>query len=92
MPEHASPRHADGLRSLYTTIIRFDPVYHGHFKCNLGMSEYRSSPCRCLADLATVRHSYPLLNRWLKNLYWKNPAFKDTTDFARESHHTDTAR
>jgi len=21
---------------LYTTIIRFDPVYHGHFKCNLG--------------------------------------------------------
>ena len=24
---------------LYTTIIRFDPVYHGHFKCNLGLSE-----------------------------------------------------
>ena len=21
---------------LYTTIIRFDPVYHGHFKCNIG--------------------------------------------------------
>lgn len=21
---------------LFTTIIRFDPVYHGHFKCNLG--------------------------------------------------------
>ena len=21
---------------LYTTIIRFDPVYVGHFKCNLG--------------------------------------------------------
>lgn len=21
---------------LYTTIVRFDPVYHGHFKCNLG--------------------------------------------------------
>ena len=24
---------------LYTTIVRFDPVYHGHFKCNLGLSE-----------------------------------------------------
>lgn len=24
---------------LYTTIVRFDPVYHGHFKCNLGSSE-----------------------------------------------------
>lgn len=23
---------------LYTTIVRFDPVYHGHFKCNLGLS------------------------------------------------------
>jgi putative glutathione S-transferase len=20
---------------LFTTLIRFDPVYHGHFKCNL---------------------------------------------------------
>jgi len=50
---------------LYTTIIRFDPVYHGHFKCNLG----------------SIRHNYPNINRWLKNLYWKNPAFKATTDF-----------
>jgi glutathionyl-hydroquinone reductase len=24
---------------LYTTIVRFDIVYHGHFKCNLGSSE-----------------------------------------------------
>jgi len=50
---------------LYTTIVRFDPCYHGHFKCNLGM----------------IRHDYPQINRWLKNLYWKNAAFKDTTDF-----------
>lgn len=21
---------------LFTTLVRFDPVYHGHFKCNLG--------------------------------------------------------
>jgi len=50
---------------LYTTIVRFDPVYHGHFKCNIG----------------SIRHDYPNINRWLKNLYWKNPAFKDTTNF-----------
>jgi putative glutathione S-transferase len=24
---------------LYTTIARFDIVYHGHFKCNLGSSQ-----------------------------------------------------
>ncbi|KAG8949806.1 S-glutathionyl-(chloro)hydroquinone reductase [Tulasnella sp. 419] len=50
---------------LFTTIVRFDPVYHGHFKCNLG----------------SIRHDYPELNRWLKNLYWNNPAFKDTINF-----------
>ena len=22
---------------LFTTLVRFDPVYHGHFKCNLRM-------------------------------------------------------
>ncbi|KIJ55638.1 hypothetical protein M422DRAFT_152260, partial [Sphaerobolus stellatus SS14] len=50
---------------LYTTIIRFDPVYHGHFKCNF----------------STIRGGYPNINRWLKNLYWNNDAFKSTTDF-----------
>ncbi|CAO1627173.1 unnamed protein product [Sympodiomycopsis kandeliae] len=50
---------------LYTTLIRFDPVYVGHFKCNIN----------------TIRHGYPLLNKWLKNLYWNHPAFKDTTHF-----------
>jgi putative glutathione S-transferase len=49
---------------LYTTIIRYDPVYSGHFKCT-----------------GSIRHDYPELNRWLKNLYWNYPAFKDTTDF-----------
>lgn len=50
---------------LFTTLIRFDPVYVGHFKCNLG----------------TLRHDYPRLNSWMKNLYWKEAAFKDTTHF-----------
>ncbi|PVG01382.1 glutathione S-transferase [Serendipita vermifera] len=50
---------------LYTTIVRFDPVYHGHFKCN-----YR-----------TIRDGYPNIHKWMQNLYWNYPAFKDTTNF-----------
>lgn len=49
----------------YATVIRFDTVYVQHFKCNLG----------------TIRHDYPQINNWLKNLYWNVPAFRDTTDF-----------
>ncbi|KAG9010463.1 S-glutathionyl-(chloro)hydroquinone reductase [Tulasnella sp. JGI-2019a] len=50
---------------LFTTMIRFDPVYHGLFKCNYGL----------------IRHMYPEINRWMKNLYWNNPAFKATINF-----------
>lgn len=50
---------------LYATLIRFDTVYVQHFKCNLG----------------TIRHDYPVLNNWMKNLYWNVPGFKETTDF-----------
>ncbi|THH12709.1 hypothetical protein EW146_g7442 [Bondarzewia mesenterica] len=50
---------------LYVTIIRFDPVYVGHFKCNL----------------RTIRHGYPNIHLWLRRLYWKNDAFQSTTDF-----------
>lgn len=50
---------------LFTTIVRFDPVYVQHFKVNQG----------------TIRDNYPNINKWLKFLYWKIPAFKDTTDF-----------
>ena len=49
----------------YATIIRFDTVYHQHFKCNL----------------AEIRHKYPVLNNWLKHMYWDHSAFKNTTDF-----------
>ncbi|KAM0787581.1 hypothetical protein ACM66B_003651 [Microbotryomycetes sp. NB124-2] len=56
---------------LFTTIIRFDPVYVGHFKCNLG----------------TIRHDYSNINRWMKNLYWSEPAFKDTTNFEHIKKH-----
>jgi putative glutathione S-transferase len=50
---------------LYATIIRFDTVYVQHFKCNLG----------------TVRHDYPVLNNWLKGMYWNVAAARDSTDF-----------
>lgn len=49
----------------YATIVRFDTVYVQHFKCNLG----------------TIRHDYPQINNWLKNLYWNVSGFKETTDF-----------
>lgn len=50
---------------LYTTIVRFDPVYVQHFKCNF----------------TTIRDGYPMIHLWLRNLYWNYPAFKDTTNF-----------
>lgn len=50
---------------LFPTIIRFDAAYHTIFKCNLKM----------------IRHDFPLLDRWLRRLYWRYPAFKDTTRF-----------
>ncbi|KAL8396777.1 hypothetical protein RB594_003747 [Gaeumannomyces avenae] len=50
---------------MYATLIRFDTVYAQHFKCNLGI----------------IRHDYPQLHNWLKNLYWNVPAFRETTDF-----------
>jgi glutathionyl-hydroquinone reductase len=49
----------------YPTLIRFDVIYHQHFKCNLG----------------SIRHNYPVLNNYLKNLYWNVPGFKETTNF-----------
>jgi len=50
---------------LWVTIIRFDPVYVGHFKCNL----------------RTIRNGYPAIHSWMRKLYWSNSAFKDSTNF-----------
>lgn len=49
----------------YPTIVRFDAVYVQHFKTNLG----------------TIRHDYPVLNNWLKNLYHNVGGFGESTDF-----------
>ncbi|KAJ8082941.1 S-glutathionyl-(chloro)hydroquinone reductase [Marasmius tenuissimus] len=50
---------------LWVSMIRFDIVYHGHFKCNI----------------RNIRDGYPAINAWMKNLYWTNSAFKDSTNF-----------
>ncbi|KAJ1963925.1 S-glutathionyl-(chloro)hydroquinone reductase [Dipsacomyces acuminosporus] len=38
---------------LFTTIVRFDPVYHGHFKCNLKQ----------------IGTGYPNILRWTREVY-----------------------
>ncbi|KAI7902675.1 glutathione S-transferase [Cokeromyces recurvatus] len=40
---------------LFTTIVRFDPVYFGHFKCNLG----------------SIEHNYPNILKWTRRIYQK---------------------
>lgn len=49
----------------YATVVRFDTVYVQHFKCNLG----------------TIRHNYPIINNWLKNMYCNEEGFMESTDF-----------
>ncbi|CAK3929085.1 glutathione s-transferase [Lecanosticta acicola] len=56
---------------LYTTIIRFDAVYVQHFKCNI----------------REIRSGYPAIHRWVRNLYWKVPAFGETTEFTHIKKH-----
>lgn len=51
---------------LFTTIVRFDPVYFTHFKCNA----------------ALIRSDrFKNIHAWLKRLYWLHPGFKETTSF-----------
>lgn len=60
---------------LFTTIVRFDPVYHYHFKCNL----------------KDIRSGFPAIHDWLRHLYWDIPGFKETThfDFVKENYTKD---
>lgn len=57
LKEHAKPFYwGDKITEsdirLYTTIVRFDPVYQQHFKCNI----------------RDIRGGYPHIHRWLRNL------------------------
>ncbi|KKA27556.1 hypothetical protein TD95_002400 [Thielaviopsis punctulata] len=56
---------------LYVTIVRFDPVYVQHFKCNI----------------RDIRSGYPHIHNWMRHLYWSIPAFKDTTQFEHIKFH-----
>ncbi|KAF7175560.1 hypothetical protein CNMCM7691_009125 [Aspergillus felis] len=56
---------------LYTTIVRFDPVYVQHFKCNI----------------RDIRSGYPAIHRWVRRLYWDIPAFRETTNFEHIKKH-----
>lgn len=56
---------------LFTTIVRFDPVYVQHFKCNI----------------RDIRSGYPAIHRWVRQLYWDVPAFQDTTQFEHIKFH-----
>ncbi|KAJ5397976.1 Glutathione S-transferase omega-like 2 [Penicillium cosmopolitanum] len=56
---------------LFTTIIRFDPVYVQHFKCNL----------------RDIRSGFPAIHRWVRGLYWDLDAFRDTTEFEHIKKH-----
>ncbi|KAI3338776.1 glutathione S-transferase [Ustulina deusta] len=58
---------------LYVTLIRFDPVYVQHFKCNI----------------RDIRSGYPAVHKWLRGLYWTHPsaAFRATTNFLHIKNH-----
>ena len=56
---------------LFTTIVRFDPVYVQHFKCNI----------------RDIRSGYPHLHAWLRRLYWDHDAFESTTEFEHIKKH-----
>lgn len=67
----SSPTITEADVRLYTTIVRFDPVYVQHFKCNI----------------RDIRAGYPHLHKWMRHLYWDYPAFKDTTEFEHIKKH-----
>jgi putative glutathione S-transferase len=61
----------EGDVRLYTTIVRFDAVYVQHFKTNI----------------RDIRSGYPAIHKWLRNLYWNVPAFRETTQFEHIKKH-----
>jgi len=67
----SSPTVTEADVRLYTTIVRFDPVYVQHFKCNI----------------RDIRSGYPNLHRWMRHLYWDLPAFGNTTEFEHIKKH-----
>ncbi|KAI1142128.1 glutathione S-transferase [Hypoxylon sp. FL0543] len=56
---------------LFPTLVRFDPVYVQHFKCNV----------------RDIRSGYPHLHKYTRNLYWNHAAFKEPTNFLHIKNH-----
>ncbi|KAH8889759.1 ubiquitin-activating enzyme E1 [Thozetella sp. PMI_491] len=52
-------------------LTEVDPVYVQHFKCNI----------------RDIRSGYPAIHKWMRYLYWNDPAFKDTTNFLHIKNH-----
>ena len=68
----SSPHVTEADVRLFTTIIRFDPVYVQHFKCNI----------------RDIRSGYPNIHKWVRHLYWDYPkAFGETTEFEHIKYH-----
>ena len=65
---------------LFTTLVRFDPVYHGHFKCNLrrlidypALCEYTRALSRVpgvaeTIDLDHIKRHYYLSHPWIDRI------------------------
>jgi len=56
---------------LFTTIYRFDPVYHGHFKCNL----------------KSITNDYPNILRWARQIYHISPKIAETCNMEHVKKH-----
>lgn len=58
---------------LFTTLVRFDPVYHGHFKCNVRRIEDYPNLSGYLRDLYQVPGVAGTVNfRHIKNHYYQS--------------------
>lgn len=55
---------------LFPFIFRFDIIYVQSMKLNV----------------KDIRSGYPHIHKWLQNLYWNNPAFKNTSDAQASKH------
>lgn len=64
---------------LFTTLLRFDPVYHGHFKCNIRkISEYKNlyNYMKCIYQLPEVKSSCDfdhIKKHYYQSHRWINP-------------------
>jgi glutathionyl-hydroquinone reductase len=56
----------------FVTSVRFDPVYFGHFKCNL----------------KSIEHGYPSVLKWMKRIYNHSyPKIANTINMDHIKHH-----